>query len=237
MTDLDDELRELFERRAGDVPPHAQVPASLRARSRRRIALNGLVAAVVVVALGGAAVGGLQLIRSSTRITPGGGGSAPASGATVEKCTSAELRVDARLGGAMGSVEGEIRVSNDSSATCTLRGYPGFLLHDSTGGSIVSGFGIQPTDPQWKADRLPTPEGWPVVTLRPGAVASVRFRWSNWCSTGAAAVPTWDMKIPSSGNDPVYGMDAMSPPPCNGPSFPSTIWVGPFEPAKGLPVS
>jgi hypothetical protein len=29
----------------------------------------------------------------------------------------------------------------------------------------------------------------------------------------------------------------MSPPPCNGPSFPSTIWVGPFEPAKGLPVS
>jgi hypothetical protein len=31
----------------------------------------------------------------------------------------------------------------------------------------------------------------------------------------------------------VLGMDAVSPPPCNGPDQPSIIEVGPFEPAKG----
>ena len=137
----------------------------------------------------------------------------------------------------MGSVEGAILVSNLSSATCTLQGYPGFLLYDANGDRIASGFAKQASDPQWKADRLPKPPGWPVVTLKPGAVASVRLRWTNWCASGASAAPVWDLIVPNSGHDPVYAVDAISPPPCNGPSMPSTIWVGPFEPAKGLPSS
>jgi hypothetical protein len=244
MTDVDDELRELLQRKAFDVPAHTEVPPTLRTRSRLRIAFTGAVALVVALALGGGAVGALRLADRAGRVQPGGtaSGAAPASpspGATTgtapAPCTSGQVRVDATLGGAMGSVEGAILVSNYSSTRCTLQGYPGFTLYDSRLHRISSGFQIEPTPPQWKADRLPKPPGWPVVTLKPGARAAIRFRWSNWCLGGDAAAPLWKIAIPGSGETPVYGMDGMQPPPCNGSSFPSTIWIGPFEPARALP--
>lgn len=239
MTDVDDELRQLFERKAFDVPPHTEVPPSLRTRSRRRVALTGVVAAVVVLALGGGAIGVLQATERANRIEPGGAAVPTSPTATtaagVAPCTSGQLRVDASLGGAAGSVEGALLVSNYSSTTCTLQGYPGLTLYDAALHLIPSGFQVEPTPPQWKADLLPKPAGWPVVTLKPGAQASVRFRWNNWCLSGDAAVPLWKMEIPGSGMDAIYATDSMQPPPCNGESFPSTISIGPFEPAKGLP--
>jgi len=68
-----------------------------------------------------------------------------------------------------------------------------------------------------------------VVTLAPGGVASVRIGWADWCPDGRAA-PLWRVAIPGSGDVDVNGIDAVSPPPCNGPGQPSTIQVGPFEP-------
>jgi hypothetical protein len=67
------------------------------------------------------------------------------------------------------------------------------------------------------------------VTLAPGDVASVRIRWSNWCPDGRAA-PLWRIGIPSGGSVDGNGLDAVPPPPCNGPGSPSTVEVGPFEP-------
>jgi hypothetical protein len=239
MTDVDDELRNLFERKVLEVPPHHEVPPTLRTRSRVRLAVNGAVALVVVLALGGGAVGALQLVKRAGRVEPGASGrtASPASPVTtIPACTSGQVRVDANLGGAVGSVEGAILVSNYSSTRCTLTGYPSFTLlgSDLTPVRGPNGIEVGRTEPQWKADALSKPKGWPLVTLRPGAVASVRFRWSNWCGTGNAATPLWKMRIPGSGRAPIYGMDGTQPPPCNGSEVPSTISVGPFEPAAGL---
>jgi hypothetical protein len=242
MTNVDDELRELLQRKAFEVPAHTEVPPTLRARSRMRVALSGAVALVVVLALGAGAVGTLRLVGRAGRVQPGGSATGVATsptagpGSSLPSCTSGQVRVDATLGGAMGSIEGAILVSNDSSTTCTLTGYPGFALLGSDLSPVTTpnGYTVQKTAPQWRADALAKPEGWPVVTLKPGGVASIRFRWSNWCGTGTAAVPLWKIRIPGSGQTPVYGTDSISPPPCNGPGFASTVWIGPFEPAKGL---
>jgi uncharacterized protein DUF4232 len=240
MTDVDDELRELFERKAFEVPPHTEVPPTLRTRSRLRLAANGAVAVIVVLALGGGAIGALQLVNRAGSVEPGGSGvtsSAAPPASTIPACTAGQVRVDANLGGAVGSVEGAILVSNDSSTRCTLTGYPSFTLlgSDLTPVRGPNGIEVGRTAPQWKADALPRPKGWPLVTLKPGGVASVRFRWSNWCGTGSAATPLWKIRIPGSGRAPIYGMDGIQPPPCNGSEVPSTISIGPFEPAAGLP--
>ncbi|MGZ4151757.1 MAG: DUF4232 domain-containing protein, partial [Actinomycetota bacterium] len=202
---------------------------------------------VVALALGGGVVGAMQLVNRADRNEPGGGGSgvvastststSPATGAALPRCTSGQVRVDASLGGAMGSVEGAILVSNYSSTRCTLQGYPGVTLLGADLSPVAgpNGYKVRKTAPQWQADALPEPAGWPVVTLKPGAVASIRFRWSNWCGTGNATTPLWKIRLPGSGEAPVYGMDGTQAPSCNGPGLASTIWIGPFEPAKVLP--
>src|SRR3989442_5596150 len=59
MSDIDDELRELFLRRAEGVPSHREVPRSLVSRARRRIALNALGVGVVAVVLAAGAFTGV----------------------------------------------------------------------------------------------------------------------------------------------------------------------------------
>jgi hypothetical protein len=238
MTELQDTLREMLERRAEQVPSHLEVPRSLRGRARRRIAMNAVVTVGVVVALGAGGLAGVRALQRAGAVVPGGGGGttgrnpAPTSTspATVPACTSGQLRADAALEGAMGSREGAILLSNHSSTTCTLQGWPSITLLDESLQPIASGIQLQQTEPAWRVDDLPRPAGWPVVTLRPGQVASVRARWSNWCPFGGAT-PVWRIGIPGSRSDDVYGIDGIGPPPCNGEGLPSTIEVGPFEPA------
>jgi hypothetical protein len=237
MTDVDDELRALLQRKAFEVPTHIEVPPTLRTRSRLRLALNGAVVAVVVLALGGGAVGALQIVDRAGRVEPGATGPTATSAApssAISSCTTGQLRVDASLEGAMGSVLGGILVSNYSSTKCTLTGYPSVALVGADLATITSGYEVRRTEPQWKADHLAKPARWPVVTLRPGAAASVRFQWSNWCGSGSDASPFLKIRIPGSGRAPVNGMDGVQP-PCNGRGVPSTISIGPFEPAAGLP--
>src|SRR5436309_14728337 len=62
MSDINDELRELFQRRADDVPPHRMVPRSLVSRARRRIALNMVGAGVVVLVLAGGAFAEVRVL-------------------------------------------------------------------------------------------------------------------------------------------------------------------------------
>jgi hypothetical protein len=232
MRNVDERLRELFEAKAADVPPQGTVPPSLRSRARRRIALNAIVAVMVIAALGGGAVGALRSIERADRVTPGGKSNGTTGSTTLGACAAGQLRADASLGGAMGSREGAILVENVSSTRCALQGYPRFRLLDASGRGATAAYEQRRTEPQWKADRASAPRGWPVVTLRPGARASVRLRWSNWCGTGSEAAPVWTLRVPGSGRIDVMAMDATSPPPCNGPGLPSTISVGPFEPAR-----
>ncbi len=234
MNDIDDEVREMLRQKAQDVPPNREVPRSLVRRSRRRIALNAVaVSATVVVLAVGAFAGVRALSGPSTSELLGRGPSSP-SGPTPSApvtCTTGDLRAVATMQGAAGSREGTITLTNLSNTTCTLEGTPTITLLDQDLAPITSGVRFMPSPAGWQVDRLLKPAGWPVVTLAPFDSASVRLRWGNWCPQGRAA-PLWRIDLPGGGVD-VNGMEQAGPPPCNGPGLPSTVEVGPFEPAPG----
>jgi hypothetical protein len=134
--------------------------------------------------------------------------------------------------GAAGSREGGVTLTNFSDATCTLQGTPAITLLDENLVPITSGVTFSASPPGWEVDGSPEPQGWPVVTLRPGDSGFVRIRWSNWCPDGKPA-PLWRVDIPDGGAvDVGNGLDAVPPPTCNGQGQPTTIEVGPFEPVS-----
>ena len=222
MDDMEGQVRESLRRRADDVPPQLAVPPSLAGRAHRRFAMNAIGVAVV---LAFAAAGFAVLRTGDQALVDQPGGSPPVSTAA---CTAADLRATAVLEGAMGSREGEIVLTNVSDAPCTLEGTPETQLFDTAGGPITRFVEISASDPGWLVNGDPKPDGWPVVTVQPGERASVRIRWSNWCSD--QPLGTWNMRLGDAGGIvTVQGITA-EPPPCNGSSQPSTIEVGPFEP-------
>jgi hypothetical protein len=237
MSRVDDDLRELLRRRADDVPPHREVPRSLVGRARRRIALNALGVGLTVALMAGGAFVGLRSFGAAPAqkpaqmpTTPPAQPTAPAS--TTSVCTSAQLRAVGSMQGAAGSREGGISLTNLSDKTCTLRGTPTITLLDQNLDPISSDVTFSPSPPGWVVEGSPEPAGWPVVTVHAGDSAFVRIRWSNWCPDGRAA-PLWRVDIPGGGTVDVNGLDAVTPPPCNGPGQPSTVEEGPFEPGTG----
>jgi hypothetical protein len=258
VNDIRDELREVLQDRAEQIPPHRTVPRSLAGRARRRLALNALAAGVVVAALAAGTVTGLHAFTSGagepaeqpsalhhrtssghpTRVQPSTSATANASGTggtAVVACTSGQLRAIGSMEGTAGSREGGLTLTNFSDRTCTLQGTPTLTLLDQNLNPITSGVSFVSSPAGWQVNGEPQPQGWPVVTLRPGDAADVRLRWSNWCPDGRAA-PLWRVNIPGSDAvDVANGLDGVSPPPCNGPGQPSTIEVGPFEPGSVAP--
>jgi hypothetical protein len=157
-----------------------------------------------------------------------GASPSPSAPASVAACTDGQLRAVGAMGGAAGSQEGVIDLTNLSGTTCALQGRPNL---DLTGSPATRSVVFMPSPAGWQADAQPAPPGWPVVTLGSGDTASVRIRWGNWCPQGSPA-PLWHVEIPGSGSVPVMnGMEEA--PPCNGPTMPSTVEVGPFEPQHG----
>jgi hypothetical protein len=230
MSPVDDDLRDLLRRRADQVSTHRDVPRALVGRARRRIALNALGVGVAVVVLAGGAFAGVRAIQRNTN-TPGSfQSSPPAPSAVTSACTAGQLRGVGSMQGAAGSREGAIRFTNYSNKTCTLQGTPTITLLDGNLHPITSGVTFASSPPAWQANATPKPAGWPVVTLAPFRSASIRVRWSNWCPQGRTA-PLWRINIPGGGPVNANGMEAVSPPPCNGPGMPSRVERGPFEPA------
>jgi hypothetical protein len=170
-----------------------------------------------VIAVGAtAALGNLGALRSTTRP----GASNPGTSAA---CGPGDLRASAPLQGAAGSVVGAIVVTNTSARPCTLRGRP--VVRVFTASSTELHVQVHDVAPQWQADASPRPAGWPVVRLRPGASAGVRLSWSNACpQLTAQARFHVDVGEGTIVTGPTF------PPPCNGPTEPSTLEVGPFEP-------
>ena len=230
---MDDDLRQLdgvLRDRAAEVPQVQDVPPTMVARARRRVARNAVVfvlgaAAIVVGASAGLATLGAQ--HGPGVAIPGDSGSSAPSTA----CAAPDLRAEVSLGGAMGSVEGSIRLTNVSGASCTLSGRPTVSIFSSQGNEVP--LQVTESEPQWQADGAPQPAGWPVVSLRPGSSASVRVRWSNACPQ-LSGPASWKLDLGNGGGTlDVSGGDATLVPPCNGPSEPSTLEVGPFEPRAG----
>ena len=230
---MDDDLRQLDEvlrDRAAEVPQIQEVPPTMVARARRRVARNAVVfvlgAAVIVVgASAGLATLGAQ--HGPGDAIPGDSGSS----APPTACAAPNLRADASLGGAMGSVEGSIRLTDVAGGSCTLSGRPTVSIFDSQGHEVP--LQVIASEPQWQADGAPEPAGWPVVGLQPGSAASIRVRWSNPCPQPSGPA-SWKVDLGNGGGTlDVSGAGASLVPPCNGPSEPSTLEVGPFEPRAG----
>jgi hypothetical protein len=224
VNDIEAEVRELLWKGSRDLPPHLEVPETLTKRVRRRIALNALaVGTTVAVAAAGAFVS-LRAIGTVPVPRPN------QPGTTSAACAPAQLGATGSMEGAAGSRDGAIVLTNASAEPCTLEGTPTIELLDPSGAPIGTGVTFEQAPAEWEITREPEPAGWPVVTLDPGAAASVRVRWSNWCPDGRVA-PSWRVGIPGGGAAvPVDGLEDVIPPPCNGLDMPSTIEVGPFEP-------
>ena len=228
LTTLEQALRE----RAVEVPYFQEAPRTMLVRARRRVVRNALTSVLAIgLLIVGASAGlaGLGAFRGSSTV-PGhsGGIHSPAPAYSTTSCTTADLRATASLQGAAGSVIGAIDLTNFSSKTCTLTGRPAITLFTSAGHAVL--VHLVDVVPQWRADRAPRPKGWPVVDLRPGAVAAVRVRWSNACPQ-LSHPALWKVGLGDGGTVDVFGADGTYPPPCNGSAEPSTLEIGPFEPS------
>jgi hypothetical protein len=190
-------------------------------RARRRVVRNAVVSAVAAgIVIAGASAGLAGLRASSSGL---GGRPTPTPSTS---CTAGDLQATANLDGAAGSLVGSIDVTNHGDRTCTLEGHPSVTLAGPSG-SLLS-LEVQPVEARWEADRAPQPVGWPVVTLRPGSVASTRIRLTNVCPQ-LDGPPRWTIDLTNGrGSLEVAGAD--STPICNGAAEPATLDVGPFEP-------
>ena len=222
MNDDLNELDQVLREKASEVPYFQKAPRKLIARARRRVARNALASIVVAGLVVAGASTGLAGLRAD-RVPPASSLTPPTT-----SCTAPNLRAVAALQGAAGSVEGSLQLTNLGDKTCTLEGRPKVMLFESSGRPLsVSDLAVPP---QWQAHAASPPAGWPVVRLSPGAVASIRVRWSNPCPQ-LSDPAFWRVSLPEGrGTLDVLGADATSPPPCNGPTQPSTLEVGPFEP-------
>lgn len=227
MNDAKDDIRELLNQKAKEIPPHLEVPTSLTRRVRPRIAMNVLAvgAAVALIAVG--VFAGLRVFNEPHASTPLTSNSPAPSVAGSSTCAFDQLEASVAFEGAAGSREGTVDLRNTAGGSCTLQGTPDVALTDSDGHPI-DGVTVLGSPPGWKVEGAPEPDGWPVVTLVSGDIASVRIRWSNWCDS--PATPSLRLSTPGGADAATITMDAMSVPPCNGEGMPSTLEVGPFEP-------
>jgi Protein of unknown function (DUF4232) len=227
-------LENVLRARAAEVPHVQQVPSKMLARARRRIvrnALSSVVAAGLIVAGASAGLAGLGALRGPTHIPESPGVQTSAPPASNTPCIAADLRATATLEGAAGSVLGSIDLTNTGANMCTLEGRPTLTLFSSPDHDVP--LRVVDVPPQWQADAASPPDGWPVVSLRPGSAASIRVRWTNPCPQ-LTDPALWSVDLGNGGGTlEVVGTDAISPPPCNGTATPSTLEVGPFEPGPG----
>jgi hypothetical protein len=230
MDDDLNQLEEVLRDRAAEVPHVQDVPPTMLMRARRRVARNAVASvlgAVLIVAGASAGLANLGVLHRSDGTLPESSGSvAPLTG-----CAASDLQGTVSLDGAMGSVEGSIDLTNNGEASCTLTGRPAVSIWNSQGREVA--VQVTASEPQWKANAEPQPQGWPVVSLQPGSAASVRVRWSNACPQLSGPV-SWKIDLGNGAGtlDP-SSADASLVPPCNGPTEPSTLEVGQFEPSSG----
>jgi Domain of unknown function (DUF4232) len=228
---MNDDLRTLADvmrERAAEVPHLQTAPPTMLARARRSVVRTALVSVAAAVLVAVAVTVGVASLRSPQAEVPGHS-SAPVPAPSDESCIAAELGATASLQGAAGSVEGSIRFTNLGDRTCTLEGRPTISLATSAGRELSPT--VRNDAPMWKADDAPEPDGWPVVRLSPGSVASVRVEWSNACPQ-LSEPSLWTVDLTGGrGALDVVGADAA--PSCLGAGEGSTLGVGPFEPGGG----
>src|SRR5262245_59870778 len=107
MNDIQEEVRELLQRKAKDLPPHLEVPEAIRGRVRRRIALNVLAVGVTLALVSVGAFAGVRTFGAATNDEPAPGSRPTSLPSPVPKptpsCSSGQLRAVGTMEGAAGS--------------------------------------------------------------------------------------------------------------------------------------
>lgn len=237
---MDDELRTLLRTKADRVPPVREVPARMLRRARRRMALRAAEALVVVAAIAVGSLAGVRALSSLGPVPPGNEPSptfsmtsppnitpsttAPAT--PVDPCTAGDIAAEIdSVEGAAGHRYVTVAFSNRGSEICTMKGRPD-LQFLGAGGDPLEVDISKDQRAMWQIDGAPEPDGWPTVTLEPGAKAIAVLDWSVQCGPEVA---TWRFTLPSGGD-----VDVPAPadaPGCVASPPRSSINVGPFEPS------
>ena len=235
---MDDDLKKLedvLDEKAGEVPQFQELPRKTATRAHWRVGRNAaasiLVAGVIVIA----GSWGLTNVRNPSRVAVPGGTTTQSPATSDNTCLPADLEASASLQGAAGSVEGFLLMTNEGTTTCTLSGKPVLSLVQTAPESVSSGepviVNVVDAAPSWQVNGASQPPGWPVVTLEPGSAAAVSVRWSNACPQVSGQVE-WMVSDGNGGTKIVVDPSRTTlVPPCNGASEPSTLEVGPYEPA------
>src|SRR2546428_6869570 len=146
MLDVEDQVREMLQRRAADVPPHVHAPRGMLRRAWRRIlvASTGGFVAVALVAAGASA--GIRLLNQ-----PSGVGSQ----VTATPCRASQLQGTTRLQNEQGHVVGSLEVTNAGNESCSVQDQPRLMIVDRTGTYLVVEEGL--IAPWWTVQSRPEP--------------------------------------------------------------------------------
>ena len=127
-----------------------------------------------------------------------------------DACASKQLGVFAVTQGGGGATIGDLRLRNDGSADCWLRGHAALAILDGGGHPLA----IRVVPPKRSAMRL-----------SPDDAAEVRFQWRNWCKLTAPAALR--LVLPEGGGTIQTKAD-IGRARCDEPKAPSTLVVSSF---------
>jgi hypothetical protein len=142
----------------------------------------------------------------------------------VSTCLPSQLQVTPQQGnGAAGTIYTTVNLTNSSSATCTLQGYPGMQLLNAQGGSlptnVVRG---QMQFPTAAANQAPA-----VVTLAPQQTATFALAYEDVPVGNETSCPTSAKAEITPPNDTAYVIVTLAIGPCGG----GTVHVSPVYPS------
>lgn len=127
-----------------------------------------------------------------------------------DACASKQLGVFAVTQGGGGATIGDLRLRNNGSADCWLRGRAALAILDGGGSPLA----IRVAPPKRSTMRL-----------RPHSAAEVMFQWHNWCKLTAPAA--LKLVLPEGGGTIQTKAD-IGRPRCDEPKAASTLVVSTF---------
>ncbi len=157
---------------------------------------------------------------AATTTSTTGGSTTTSTAAGVATCQPAQLRVVPQQGtGAAGTITMTVSLTNVSSTTCTLQGYPGMQLLAASGASLPTNVvrgGVQ--FPTAAANQSPS-----LVTLAPQQAATFSLSYEDVPVGNETTCPTSAKAEITPPNDVAHAVVTLAISPCNG----GTVHVSP----------
>lgn len=148
------------------------------------------------------------------------------TGAALATCLATQLSLQPHQGGgAAGTISLTVSMTNTSSTTCTLEGYPGMQLLSAQGTPIPTTVVRGGLAGDLSAEGAKPPS---LVTLSPGQVATFALQYEDVPVGNETTCPTSAKAEITPPNDTAPAVVALVVSPCNG----GTVHVSPVYPAS-----